>query len=202
MTDHAADIIPLYERNTKYWDSDRGRRLIEKAWLDRFMGLQPGERHVLDLGCGSAEPIARYLVEDGCDVTGIDAAPSMIDMCRQRFPEQTWLVADMRKLSLNRIFSGIVAWNSFFHLPPDDQREMFSIFRSHATQGSALMFTSGTTHGVSVGEYRGAPLYHASLDSAEYRELLITHGFDVVTHVVEDPDCGGHTIWLARYLGE
>jgi hypothetical protein len=28
--------------------------------------------------------------------------------------------------------------------------------------------------------------------------LLDDHGFDVVTHVVEDPQCGGHTVWLAR----
>jgi hypothetical protein len=38
------------------------------------------------------------------------------------------------------------------------------------------------------------PLYHASLDPAEYRSLLDRNGFDVVSHVVEDPDCGGHTI--------
>ena len=25
-------------------------------------------------------------------------------------------------------------------------------------------------------------------------------GFDVVSHVVEDPDCGGHTIWLAQLI--
>jgi hypothetical protein len=44
----------------------------------------------------------------------------------------------------------------------------------------------------------GEPLYHASLDEAEYRSLLNSHGFAVVSHVVEDPKCGGHTIWLAK----
>ena len=24
-------------------------------------------------------------------------------------------------------------------------------------------------------------------------------GFDVVDHVVEDPACGGHTVWLAQH---
>jgi len=62
------------------------------------------------------------------------------------------------------------------------------------------MFTSGPAYGEAIGAYRGEPLYHASLDATEYRSLLDTHGFDVVEHVVEDPDCGHHTIWLARSI--
>ncbi|WP_197495253.1 hypothetical protein [Mycobacterium kyorinense] len=59
------------------------------------------------------------------------------------------------------------------------------------------MFTSGSSGGERIGAYAGEPLYHASLDSAEYRDLLGTHGFRVVAHTVEDPTCGRHTIWLA-----
>ena len=40
----------------------------------------------------------------------------------------------MRTLSLNRCFSGILAWDSFFHLCPEDQRRMFPIFRKHAAE--------------------------------------------------------------------
>jgi hypothetical protein len=78
---------------------------------------------------------------------------------------------------------------------------MFSIFARHGAAGAALMFTSGPSAGERVGSYRGEPLYHASLDEDEYRRLLHDNGFDVVTHVVEDPTCGGHTIWLARHRG-
>src|SRR5438477_6858815 len=122
-------------------------------------------------------------------------------MCRDKFPEQHWLQADMRILlilSLQRSFDGILAWDSFFHLSPDDQRKMFPIFREHSTAGGTLIFTSGTSHGEAMGEYRGEPLYHASLDSEEYRALLSANGFDVTSLVEEDPSCDGHTIWLAR----
>jgi hypothetical protein len=65
------------------------------------------------------------------------------------------------------------------------------------------MFTSGPSHGEAIGTYRGEPLYHGSLDASEYRSLLDDNGFAVVAHVVEDPTCGGHTIWLAqrRWVG-
>ena len=49
-----------------------------------------------------------------------------------------------------------------------------------------------------VGSYHGEPLYHASLAPEEYRSLLDAHGFEVVAHKSDDPDCGGHTIWLAQ----
>lgn len=60
------------------------------------------------------------------------------------------------------------------------------------------MFTSGPAVGEAIGAYRGEPLYHASLDEAEYRLLLREQGFEVVSHSVEGPDCGGHTVWLAQ----
>ena len=60
------------------------------------------------------------------------------------------------------------------------------------------MFTSGPSHGEAIGTYRGEPLYHASLSGAEYHSLLDAVGFEIVSHVVEDPGCGGHTVWLAR----
>jgi trans-aconitate methyltransferase len=153
---------------------------------------------VLDIGCGTGVPIARYLIEQGCQVHGVDSSGAMIAMCVDRFPQQQWHIADMRTLTLDRTFGGILAWDSFFHLPAADQRLMFPIFRRHAAPGAVLMFTSGPSAGEQIGSYQGEPLYHASLDSAEYRALLGANGFDVVAHVGEDHDCGLHTIWLAR----
>jgi SAM-dependent methyltransferase len=191
-------IISLYQRFALEWDRERERSLLEKAWLDRFLALLPLNPSILDMGCGAAEPIARYFIEKGCDVTGIDSSASLIGMCKDRFPDQVWTVIDMRTLSLDRRFDGILAWDSFFHLCPEDQRRMFPIFHRHAGTKAALMFTSGPSHGEAIGTYKGEPLYHGSLDEAEYRLLLYQNGFDVVSHVVEDPHCGHHTVWLAQ----
>ena len=192
-------IIDLYERNAHHYVADRRRvEWDESAWLDRFIALLPQHAAILDIGCGSGEPIARYLIERSFAVEGADSSPTLISVCRERFPKQCWHVADMRTLALGRTFNGLLAWDSFFHLSHDDQRRMFPIFRSHAAGGAALMFTSGTSHGVAIGSYHGEPLYHASLAPGEYRELLEANGFRVEAHVSEDPNCGRHTVWLAR----
>jgi len=104
----------------------------------------------------------------------------------------------MRKLALQRRFDAVIAWDSFFHLTQDDQRGMFAVFRDHVAPDGLLLFTSGPGDGVVVGELYGRALYHASLSAEEYRTLLDGHGFSVLRHCVEDPACGGHTVWLAE----
>lgn len=192
------DIIGIYERRAREFDEIRSRVLFERAWLERFIALLPGKAAVLDLGCGHAEPIAAWLIAQGFSVTGVDTAPTLLALCRQRFPGHAWIESDMRGLALERNFAGIVAWDSFFHLPHDDQRAMFDVFRRHAAPGAALMFTSGPEHGEAVGDHAGEALYHASLAPEEYRRLLADAGFTVVAQKANDTDCTGHTVWLAQ----
>jgi SAM-dependent methyltransferase len=198
MDSDADRIIDLYERHANTYARDRGTEIREQRhWLEHFLKLIPPCGFVLDLGCGSGQPVGRYLIENGYSVTGVDSSSTLIGKCISNFPKQQWIVADMRVLSLDGTFDGILAWDSFFHLCPDDQRRMFPIFRKHASPQAALMFTSGPSYGEAIGSYCGEPLYHASLDREEYRSLLEENGFGVVSHVVEDPTCGTHTIWLA-----
>ena len=191
-------IIGLYEENAEAWDRQRGRDLHEGPWLDRFMALLPDGGRVLDIGCGGGEPIAHYLIDEGFGVTGIDSSPSLIALCRRRFPDQEWQAGDMRTLDLGRQFHGLIAWHSFFHLAADDQRAMFPRFAAHAAPGAALMFTSGAAASVTIGQWRGEPLHHASLAPDEYRALLAEHGFRLVDSRLRDPECGESTIWLAQ----
>lgn len=201
MHPSAAAIIDLYERQAAAFDADRARSLFERGWLERFRAAMAPAAPVLDLGCGTSEPIARYLIESGHRVTGVDSSRAMIAFCEARFPGETWIVADMRRLDLGVPFGGILAWDSFFHLTAEDQCAMFDVFHAHAAPGAALMFTSGPARGEAIGCYRGEPLYHASLDADEYAALLGAHGFEVLDHTSEDATCGGHTVWLARLMG-
>jgi SAM-dependent methyltransferase len=190
-------IVELYERHARDYDRDRTRTVAERAWLDRFLGLVRPGGEILDIGCGMGEPIARYCMEAGVRVVGVDSSPTMIALCRERFPGAEWIVADMRALALGRQFDGLLAWDSFFHLSGEDQRGMFPRFAEHARPGAPLMFTSGTSEGELIGSYRGEPLYHASLDPGDYRRLLAANAFAVEMYVPNDPDCGEHTVWLA-----
>lgn len=198
--DHPAarTILDLYQRHAEAFYQQRSRTLFEQRWLDKLLAAMGATGKMLDLGCGNGQPIADYFIQQGCALTGVDGAPAMLTRARARFPEQRWLHHDMRTLNLAETFDGLIAWDSFFHLTQDDQRRMFSVFARHSHPGSALMFTSGTDHGIAMGEFEGEPLFHASLAPDEYRLLLAEHGFAVLEMKIEDPECGGHTVWLAK----
>jgi SAM-dependent methyltransferase len=191
-------VIDVYQRHGVAWARLRRDELVEKPWLDRFCALVPTGAAVLDIGCGSGLPIARELILRGYDVTGLDATPTMLAQFQANLPNAAAHLGDMRELALDRRFAGLLAWDSFFHLSPSDQRGMFPRFQAHAAAGTALMFTSGDVEGVAMGELEGDPLYHGSLDPDEYRSLLGAAGFAVIAHTAKDPACGHRTIWLAQ----
>ncbi len=197
------EVWRLYEGAADEFERDRRRLAGEATHLGEIATrLGTKRRRVLDLGCGTGVPVAGHLIDSGLDVTGVDAAPAMIAKAGSRFPGATWLVRDMRGLDLSQAFDAILAWDSFFHLTPDDQRAMFAVFGAHAAAGALLLFTSGPSAGVAMGKLYGHDLYHASLSAEEYRELLGRHGFAVVRHSIEDPTWGGHTVWLAERRAE
>ena len=202
MKEMADRVIEHYERHARDWDADRNRHIKpwnDKPWHDQFVAALPNGATILDLGCGSGSPVAAFLAGRGFHVTGVDPSPTLISLCRERLPDHEWLLGDMRLLALPLKFDGVLAWYSFFHLTPDDQRQMFNVFVRHVAPLAVLMFNTGPAHGEGVGSYRGDPLYHASLNPDEYTGLLDSIGFEVVQHVTEDWQTGGgRTVWLTR----
>ena len=195
----AEDITALYARHSAAWDRARGPEArIEAGWLSRFSALLPPGGRVLDLGCGTGRPLGAWLLARGFRVTGVDASAPAIDLARERLPSGDWRCGDMRGLDLGETFDGVMAWDSLFHLTAADQAALFPVLGAHAGPGAALMFTSGPDAGTAMGEFEGDPLHHASLSPADYTARLSGQGFEVLDFHPEDPDCGGHSVWLAR----
>lgn len=78
----AEQIVGLHERPARAFDADCGRSLSETTRRGRVAGLLPTGGSILDVGCGSGEPIARDLIERDFKLTGLDAVPTLISLCR------------------------------------------------------------------------------------------------------------------------
>lgn len=187
----------VYEANARRWDIERSRSLFEQPWLDILLAHVPHGAAVLDLGCGTGEPIARYLIDRGCAVTGIDFSAAMLSIARSRFPGARWIEADMRELQLAELFSGIIAWDSFFHLTRDEQREIIPRLARHLLPGGAMLLTVGPDDGEVIGQVGGHPVYHSSLSPTEYADRLASAGLSVASFVPNDPECRGHSVLVA-----
>ncbi len=191
------DILSTYKKKAGAFSRDRDQSLFEHPMLAELNRYAPGPR-LLDLGCGSGKPLAKWLVARGFRVTGIDGAAPMVRLFNQCLIGANAKVADMRRLNLGRQFDAILAWNSFFHLSHTAQKNMFNVFRHHAAPCAVLVFSTGPDFGEAIGAVDGAPVYHASFAPLQYRRMLRCAGFRVLGHFPEDDRINGHTWWLCR----
>lgn len=196
-----SSVLEIYNKIADWFDEHRSRELFEKPYLDLAISLIKPASKILDLGCGMGEPIAAYLISKGFDVTGVDGSEKQIALAKARVPLMKSFVADMRNIEFFEKYSCIIAWHSFFHLSQNDQRAMFIVFEKHIASNGILIFTSGVEAGEVWSDNGGEQLYHASLSTFEYTKLLTDHHFQVISHNIEDENCGGATVWVAQYSG-
>lgn len=130
----------------------------------------------------------------------MDASEKILSIARENFPEDEFFLMDMRQLKLEQKFDAIIAWHSLFHLEGKDQEKMFKIFQEQLKPNGVLMFTSGNENAEAWSENYGQDLFHASLSPDQYQELLTAHQFKLIQHSIEDPECGGATVWIAQLV--
>ncbi|KTD10619.1 methyltransferase [Legionella gratiana] len=194
-----SNVYLVYDEIIDWFDSHRNKELdMEKFYLELLQNYISSGAEILDVGCGTGEPIAQFLIKKGYKVTGVDASEKMIHLCKKRFPNGEWLLADMRTLNLQGKFHAIIAWHSLFHLPHDDQRMTLKSLASLVEPNGLLIFTSGPEYGEVWGDNGGHDLYHASLSAEEYTQILLDCNFKVLIHKVRDPECGDATVWVAQ----
>jgi hypothetical protein len=104
----------------------------------------------------------------------------------------------MRNLSLPLKVDGIVAWNSFFHLKPSEQPVVLKRIIGLLKPEGGLLVTVGHEAGEVLGFVNREAVYHASLDVADYAQILAENNMTLKAHKLSDPDCQGHSVLLAQ----
>ena len=93
-------------------------------------------------------------------------------------------------------YDGIIAWSSLFHLDVEWQEKLIPRIAVWLKRGGVALSNTGPARGTAIGELEGEELFHTSLAPAEYRAIFATSSLAVIAHRIEDPDCGGMTVWL------
>lgn len=174
-------------------------------WLSRLSGsLSPGSK-VLDLGCGTGVPAARFLSEK-FQVTGVDLSDTMIRRARRLVPKGTFIRGDMTEVNLpEREYAAIIALYSIIHVPLTAQRKLFG--RIHGWLSPRGRFLAVLGHAACEGWERGwlgsdVPMYWIHADAGTYRGWLSSAGFDVIEQRFVPEGGGGHELFLARARSE
>jgi SAM-dependent methyltransferase len=81
ITEHAVGSRAFFDDLDQY-HFEKLHHLLKLVDFDGYRG-----RSVLEVGCGAAVDLARF-ARGGADVTGVDVAPSAIDLARTNFSQQ------------------------------------------------------------------------------------------------------------------
>ena len=89
-----------------------------ETWLlDRVAGHASGGP-VVEVGSGPGH-VTAYLADSGAEATGIDLSPAMVDEARRRFPDGSYEVGNLGRLSAPAAGPGwaaVLGWYSLIHL--------------------------------------------------------------------------------------
>jgi ubiquinone/menaquinone biosynthesis C-methylase UbiE len=124
---------------------DEYRNLFNnESELNEFMSLVKPGGLILDAGCGSGV-VARALVEEGFQVTGIDFSQKMIDIAQQRVPEAKFILGDMTTLEFDsNTFDGVVSTYAVFHVPRTKHFNLFQDFHRFLKKEGVFLFSIGS----------------------------------------------------------
>ena len=155
-----------------------------RAWA---RSLPPGAS-ILDLGCGSGVPISQALIEDGFDVWGVEASPTLASAFRRRFPAAS-VVCEAVEVTdfFGRTFDGVLAIGLVFLLPADAQGDLIRRVARVLKPGGRFLFTAPAETGTWRDRTTGRE--SRSLGSEAYTSLLAGAGLTVAG---ESDDEGGN----------
>ena len=112
---------------------------FDRERLTQFAGRVRGRGPVWELGCGPGH-IAAFLISEGADVVGFDLSSAMIAEAHARHPDMRFCQADFAALPEDeRRPSGIVAFYSLIHLPPDRVLPVLQSWRRLLLPGGHLL---------------------------------------------------------------
>ncbi len=115
------------------------------ADTDFYLSLPKPGSAILDIGCGTGL-LAAAFAKNGHDVVGLDPAPAMLDIARQRPGGERvcWVGADARDFDLARSFDLVVMTGHVFQVFLEDRdiAQLLGGIRRHLKPDGRLAFES------------------------------------------------------------
>ena len=180
------DIISL---NKKAWNN--AAKIYEQAKYGKlndlavlFCEILPKEASILDLGSGTGIPFARYFIDSGFKVLGIDISAEMVKLSQANVPEADFKELSMTDLKYINKFDGIFSNYSMLCLSPPLFKDVASRLEKALKNNGLLYIALNEPRYVGqnldknvVVEIMGEQMYSRAYTEQEILKTFIPLGF-------------------------
>ena len=146
----------IYDEFAETYEKNRGLFDMTEVF-DSFYGrLNVEEGRLLDIGCGAGEPFARFFIDRGWTVIGVDFSEQMIKLASKYIPEMQTIQADISEVEFEpNQFEAITAIYSLFHVSSNNHAALFDKFYRWLCPKGKALFTYATKEFTGCNEFDG-----------------------------------------------
>ena len=199
------NLQKIYDDFAETYDENRGLFDMTEVLESFYDHLTVEKGNLLDLGCGAGEPFAKWFIDRGWSVTGVDFSEKMIKLASKYVPEMKTLHSDMLKVKFEpSSFDAITATYSLFHIPNKEHVALFRKFYTWLHPKGKLLFTYATKEYTGSSEFdgyktfMGQELYYSHKNPEELFSDLEDIGFIIESKKYRN--IGGETfLWITVY---
>ncbi|GGF04133.1 class I SAM-dependent DNA methyltransferase [Flavobacterium limi] len=189
-----------YNKIVDSWIKARNNAIVNKPII-QFAYHINSKGTILDIGCGTGMPIAKYLSDRNFSITGIDQSSKMIETAQSAgIKNSVFHTCDFFDFETDKKFNGIIAWDSLFHFPKERQNEIYSKVYHLLAPGGYFLFTHGKEEDEHIDSMFGEQFYYSCLTKDFVLGLMKELGFEIlfsIENFVEEND-QRHWVVLAR----
>lgn len=190
MEDNLKAIVAAgYDRITERYQRlvDNGGYEVRDKYLAIIDAAIPKGARILELGCGSGDPMTRTL-SASYDVTGVDISANQLALARTNAPSAGLLRADMARLPIaDARFDACAAFYSMTHVPRTEHPALLAEVCRVLGPRALIVLTMGASDNPNQREddWLGAPMFFSHFDGETNTALVRDAGFDIQSSQVE-----------------
>lgn len=159
MADKESVVRNGYDEIAREYHASRNR-FDHRKELKEFAAMLPKNARVLDVGCGAGVPVAKFLVESGFDVTGIDFSENMLRLAEKNVQKARFIKGDMTELDFeDNSFDGLTAFYSVIHVPREKHFSLFQSFHRILKPEGIMLVCVGPDEWEAIDEYHGTEMF-------------------------------------------
>jgi ubiquinone/menaquinone biosynthesis C-methylase UbiE len=176
----AFDIVKSgYDRLGNTYTTERGKF---DNWdeIKAFAGRLPEHAMVLDAGSGTGIPIARFLTQQGHEVTGIDLSRTMVEVARKNVPDASFQQMNMTEITLPpNSFDGVISCYATIHVPREKHAKVFESFHTVLRPSGVMLVSVACWAWEEVADYLGVDMFWSHYDPEKTESLIRNSGFKI-----------------------